>query len=447
MADRPNLLLVFADQMRGEAMGTVNPQVLTPHLDRLAGEGVRFSNAIAECPLCTPSRAMLLTGKYPLGCRTVLNDLPMPVDQTTFAHVMGGEGYRTGYVGKWHLDGFPRSKFTPPGPRRQGFDDYWAAYNCTHLYFEPRYYLDTPELVRAQGYEPDVQTDLALGFLERYRQEPFCLVVSWGPPHNPYEMVPEQYRARYHPEKLALRPNVGPDANRRAIADYYAAVTALDANLGRLLAALERLGLAERTMVVFTSDHGDLLWSHGRTDKQAPWEESISIPLIMRYPGVLPAGACCPELIGVADLAPTLLSLAGCPVPAEMEGLDLAAVARGERAPQRRSLLIMDPVPTDNALQWGVRAWRGVRTPRYTYARWQDADWVLYDNQQDPYQLHNLAADPAQAGLKAELEAELAGWLERLGDPFPSGEGCLALLGQSEAWRQRQAHFRSGKHW
>jgi len=288
MADRPNLLLVFADQMRGEAMGSVNPQVLTPHLDRLAGEGVRFSNAVAECPLCTPSRAMLLTGKYPLGCRTVLNDLPMPVDQTTFAHVMGGEGYRTGYVGKWHLDGFPRSKFTPPGPRRQGFDDYWAAYNCTHLYFEPRYYLDTPELVRAQGYEPDVQTDLALGFLERYRQEPFCLVVSWGPPHNPYQMVPEQYRARYYPEKLALRPNVGPDANRRAIADYYAAVTALDANLGRLLAALERLGLAERTMVVFTSDHGDLLWSHGRTDKQAPWEESISIPLIMRYPGVLP---------------------------------------------------------------------------------------------------------------------------------------------------------------
>ncbi len=444
-----SVLLVFADQMRGEAMGCMgNAQVQTPNFDRFAGEGVRFTRAYANCPVCTPSRASLLTGRYPLGCRTLVNDLQMPQDNVTFAHALGGRGYRTGYVGKWHLDGWPRDQFTPPGPRRQGFDDFWAVYNCTHDYFHPRYYLDSPELVTAEGYDADVHTDLAIGFLERHRREPFCLTVSWGPPHNPYPMVPQEYRDRYDPEKLATRPNWGPEVKRQDVADYYAAVTALDANFGRLLSTLERLGRAEDTLVIFTSDHGDLLWSHGRTDKQAPWEEAIHIPLLMRLPGGLPAGATCEGLIGIADLMPTMLSLAGCPLPAGLEGQDLAAMSRGEGPGPYESVPIFDLVPTDNALRYDVRPWRGVRTARYTYARWPDGPWVLYDNEADPYQLHNLATEPAAAGLRAELEADTERWLERLGDPFaPTGDECLANLGQLEAWRARQAHFRGGGKW
>ena len=447
MARRPNLLLVFADQMRAEALGSANPQVQTPCLDRMGAQGVTFTNAIANLPLCTPSRASLLTGRYPLGCRSVVNDLPLPTDQVTFAHVLGEAGYRTGYVGKWHLDRWPRSRFTPPGPDRQGFADYWAVHNCTHRYFAPRYYLDTPELITPEGYEPEVQTELALGFLRRFRDDPWCLVLSWGPPHDPYDQVPERYRAIYDPEKLVLRPNCGPEANRRVIADYYAAVTALDENCGRLLVALEELGLAEDTLVVFTSDHGDMLYSQGRSQKQAPWEEAIGIPLLMRWPGVLPAGLTSPELFGIADLAPTLLSLLGCPVPPVMEGEDLAALIRGRQPPGRSSVPIMSLVPTDNAKRYQDRPWRGVRTPRHTYARWQDRAWVLYDHQADPYQLHNLVDDPAHAELQAELEAELGRWLDRLHDPFPDEQGCLALLGLTREWEERQAHFHHGGNW
>jgi len=449
MPDKPNLLLVFADQMRAEAMGCMgNAQVHTPHLDRLAAQGALFTNAIANHPLCTPSRASLLTGRYPLSCRTVTNDLQMPTDQVTFAHVLGRAGYRCGYVGKWHLDGWPRNQFTPPGPRRQGFDDYWAVHNCTHDYFHPHYYLnDDPNLVEVPGYEPEVQTDLAIGCLERWKDEPFCLVVSWGPPHNPYEMVPERYRKQYDPEALVLRPNCGQDANRRNVADYYAAVTALDENLGRLLAALDRLGIAGRTLVVFTSDHGDLLWSHHLTDKQAPWEEAIHIPLVMRLPGTIPAGRKSEELIGIADLAPTMLGLLGARVPREMEGLDFTWAALGQAGSGHTSVPIMDLVPTDNALRWNIHPWRGVRTRRYTYARRQGQPWVLYDNREDPYQLKNLAEEASAAPLRREMEGELQSWLERLGDRFGTAEECLASLGQTEAWAKRQEHFHKGGNW
>ena len=464
MNSRPNLLLVFADQMRGEAMRCAgNQQAHTPALDALAAQGMLFTNAIANCPVCTPSRASLLTGKYPLGCRTVVNDLALPEDEVTFAGVMGATGYRTGYVGKWHLDGISRHKFTPPGRRRHGFDSFWAAYNCTHAYFDTKYYLDTPEIVRVPDtYEPDVQTDLAIEFLDGYRDEPFCLVLSWGPPHDPYDQVPDRFRAMYGPAKLALRPNCPADlgANeRRAIADYYAAVTALDRNFGRLMHALDRRGLAGNTIVVFTSDHGDMLWSHNRRRKQQPWEECINIPLIVRWPGGVPAGAKSDSLIGIADLAPTLLGLAGLAAPDFMEGTDLSHVLplsrsprssrspRGHPGTEYESVPIMDLVPVDQAPLWGGQPWRGVRTRRYTYARERERRLVLYDNLRDPFQMTNLSEDPAHASIRDALEIELQHWLHRLNDPFPTADGCLELLGQADAFRQRQEHFAAGGNW
>jgi len=264
----PNLLLVFADQMRGMDMGCAgNPDVMTPTMDRLAEEGVTFTHAYANCPVCTPSRAMLLTGRYPISCRTVANDLPLPPQYPGIGALAKEAGYSTGYIGKWHLDGVPRSRFTPPGERRHGFQ-YWAAWNCAHAYFDGKYYRDTPEPVAIEGYEPAGQTDLAIRFLQEHAQKPFCLVLSWGPPHDPYDQVPEQYRRMYPPEKIRLRANVKPTAPgrrdlsggadpREVIAGYYAHITALDHQLGRLLDELERLRLSDNTIVVFTSDHGD----------------------------------------------------------------------------------------------------------------------------------------------------------------------------------------------
>ncbi|HEV7214049.1 MAG TPA: sulfatase-like hydrolase/transferase, partial [Chloroflexota bacterium] len=208
-AQRPNLLFVFADQMRGMDMGCAgNGEVVTPSMDRLAREGTRFSHAFANCPVCTPSRAILLSGCYPLTTRVIANDLPLPEDIPTIGASFQAAGYRTGYIGKWHLDGVPRDKWTPPGPRRHGFDD-WAAFNCSHNYFRPnKYYRDTPEPVMAEGYEPEVQTDLALAFLAERDSRPFCLFLSWGPPHDPYPMLPARYKALYDPQRLTLRPNV-----------------------------------------------------------------------------------------------------------------------------------------------------------------------------------------------------------------------------------------------
>ncbi|RJP24895.1 MAG: DUF229 domain-containing protein [Candidatus Omnitrophota bacterium] len=445
---RPNILIIHDDQHRGMDLGCAgNDQVITPHLDRLASEGICFTNAIANNPLCTPSRGIFLTGKYPLSHRAFSNDLPLATGQETFATVLKTHGYKTGYIGKWHLDGIPRGKFTPPGPRRQGFEDYWAVYNCHHNYFKTKYFRETPNLIEREGYEPAIQTDLAIEFLQTCKNEPFCLMISWGPPHAPYDLVPEPYRKLYDPASIALRKNCKED-HRRVIADYYAHITALDDNVARLLATLDERGLREETIVMFTSDHGDMLWSHGYQKKQKPWEESIRVPLIIRAPGLIPAGKRSDLLFSTADVAPTLLGLAGLAAPAEMEGTDLSRNVVGEGGEEPHSVFILDVLPCDQARQFPGRPWRGVRTKRHTYARWPDGKgWVLYDNIDDPFQLRNLMDHSDHAALRRELEAELQTWLQKTNDPFLETDEMLAALGFTEIWQKREEHFRTGENW
>ncbi|MFO7958922.1 MAG: sulfatase [Candidatus Brocadiia bacterium] len=445
----PNLLLVFADQMRGHDMACAgNDQVSTPNLDRMAGEGVNFANAIANNPVCTPSRGSLLTGLYPLSHRAVTNDLPIRTDVPTLGTVLRDAGYRTGYIGKWHLGGVPRDRFIPPGPERLGFDDFWAVWNCHHQYFDGKYHLDTNEVQHFEGYEPDGQTDLATQFIESHRDEPFALVVSFGPPHAPYDQVPERYLSMYDADEIRLRPNVPADSAedrdrwKLTMARYYAAITALDECMGRMLATLERLGLDEDTLVVFTSDHGDMLGSHERRKKEQPWEEAIRVPLLMRCPRLLASGRECDAVTGITDLTPTMLGLLGANVPESMEGLDLAPLVRGEEAEVPKSVPIGIPIPVDQAVDQAVDEWRGVRTDRYTYARWSDGSgWVLYDNREDPFQQTNLIDDPDAREVRAELEAELQRWLERTNDPFPPWPELVRELDLVETWNARERHM------
>jgi arylsulfatase A-like enzyme len=336
----------------------------------------------------------MLTGKYPLSNSVIANDLPLPQEEITLGEVMQQAGYRTGYVGKWHLDGVPRNRFTPPGPRRHGFE-FWAAWNCAHSYFNANLYRDTPEPIKLEGYEPIGQTDLAIEFLKTNDVRPFCLFLSWGPPHDPYEQVPEEYKSLYNPSEIQLRPNFRPilpgpqDISgqrnpKSTLACYYAHITALDQQIGRLLEVLEALRLADDTIVIFTSDHGDMLWSQGMMKKQQPWEESISIPFLMRYRGHIPAGRRCEALLCIVDIAPTILSLMGIEVPRDMEGTDLSAVILNSPGPEPTSVFLMDIVMMDEGFRQGLREWRGLRTPRYTYARWAEGGgWMLYDNDAD----------------------------------------------------------------
>jgi arylsulfatase A-like enzyme len=411
----PNLVIVLADQMRGQATGCMgNDQIRTPHMDRLARQGALFRHAYSGFPVCTPYRAMMLTGRYGQKTGVVTNTVGLPDGEDTIAEMLRKRGYKTGYVGKWHLE-WNKNPFVPI-KRRQGFVDFWAVRNINHLYFNSFVCMDTPDRYLLPGYEPDGQTALAIDFLHLHRKEPFCLVLSWGPPHPPYT-APEPYRSMYDPKTLKQRPNVKGD-HRRDLARYYGMISNLDRNLGRLLNTLHILGLAEDTIVVFTSDHGNMLGSQRQLHKQRPWEEAIRIPFIVRYPRKIRAGIKTDALINSVDVLPTLLGLMGARAPGDVQGRDLSAFARGKRGGAPDSILLQNILPSGQAVATGIKCWRGLRTPQYTYARWRGGPWLLYDNLADPYQLRNLARDPGSAGIRRKLDRELSRWLERTSDDF-----------------------------
>ena len=410
---QPNIVFVFADQLRAQTVGFMgNAQVRTPNMDRMAREGVVFRNTVANAPVCTPWRAAFLTGQYPLTNGIFLNDLRLPVDRPTLGTVLRDSGYDTAYIGKWHLDGNERSAFTPPGPRRQGFD-FWAVGNCTHKYLKSLYYRDTPEPLYWEGYDAEAQTTLALDYIRsRTGDKPFGLDMSWGPPHSPYRDIPQKYLDQYGPEDIDIRPNC-PEPNLDDLTGYYAHVTALDDQLGRLYACLKDEGKLEHTVFVFTSDHGDMLGSHGVQKKQHPWDESIMVPFVVRCPGQAGPGQTITSPLNVVDLMPTLLGLAGVSVPDTVEGLDHSPAIRGEAFRGNEASLTMSIAPF---AEYRGQPWRGVRTERHTYVRYLDGSVLLFDNETDPCQLSNLAGDAEHRDLETRLSTTLDRLLSERGD-------------------------------
>lgn len=430
---RPNVVFLLADQWRAQATGYAgDPNLETPHLDRLAGQSANFVNAVSTCPVCCPYRGCLMTGQYPLTHGVFLNDVSLPDQAFSLAEALNAAGYHTGYIGKWHLDGRGRSSYIPP-ERRQGFQ-YWRAAECTHAYNQSHYYADTAEKLFWKGYDAIDQTEDARRYLREHRAEPFALVLSWGPPHNPYETAPQAFRDRFRPEAIQLRPNVPvekAESARRDLAGYYAHCAALDVCAGRIVQELDDLGLADDTILVFTSDHGDMLGSQGAQRKQRPWDESIRVPFLLRYPRRL--GAKGKELllpISTPDIMPTLLGLCGIEVPRSVEGTDRTGVITGAvpDADQPALITCLSPFGEWTRAQGG-REYRGLRTRRYTYVRSLDGPWLLYDNQEDPYQLENLVGKPDRAALQAELDAALQRRLRETNDEFLPGEKYIAKWG------------------
>jgi len=450
---RPNIVFVFADQMRSQVLGCYgNRAVPTPNIDAMAEAGTVFDNAISTWPVCSPYRAMLMTGMYPMTNGTVSNDVGVRDDLPTIARACRDQGYATGYVGKWHLE-WNRTPFVPHD-RRQGFD-YWAVNSCTHQYIDHFYCTDTPEEIRFEGYDAIVQTDLAIGYIKQKKDEPICLFLSWGPPHNPYNKVPEEYRERVPLEEIELRENVrerevvdhlisldDPSDEiarkrtaRRAVLDdderlkreyvqgYYAHTVALDDCVGRIRATLKKEGIAEDTILVFASDHGDMLGCHRMALKQMPFEESISVPFVVEYPRAVPAGERTDALLAPIDVMPTLLSLAGLECP-EVHGRDVSDAARGAASDQRDAVLIMKMVPGGGPyMANAVTPWRGVRTKRHTYVNLLGhGPWLLYDNETDPQQLNNLIDDPGHSELRADLERRMRELMMEAGDPGDTRE-------------------------
>ena len=424
---KPNLLFVFADQWRAQAFGYAgDPNVSTPNIDRFAVQSLNFTSAVSGCPVCSPYRASLMTGVYPNRHRMMVNDqcLHRLYEGPFLAECLRDAGYRTAYIGKWHIDGNGWNAFVPP-KRRLGFE-WWKGFETSHDYQASFYYFgDDPRPHRWEGYDADAQTDEACRYLrEEVDDNPFALFLSWGPPHEPFGTAPDQFEAIYDPQKIHLPPNVPEaiaDRARKELAGYYAHCSALDAAFGRLLDTLTATGHDRDTIVVFTSDHGDMLGSQGKFGKQKPWAESNRVPFLVRHPhGAGPGTDNSP--IDAPDLMPTLLSLCGAPIPSTVQGKDFS-----------RTILEGAPSGIEDALlslylpfnQWhyayGGREYRGLYNARYTYARSLYGPWLLYDNQADPGQLRNLIDDPACAAQVTQLDARLSARLREVGDDFAPG--------------------------
>ena len=429
MSRRPNVVFVFPDQLRRCAVGMGGEtNIATPCIDRLAAESLNFTNAISGMPVCCPARASLLTGRYPHNHGVLVNDVHLDDQMPSLGKAFNSAGYMTGYIGKWHLNARGR-KAPVPAESRHGFK-FWKALECSHDYNNSDYYEgDSLELKRWPGYDAFAQTEEAIRFIGDHanKENPFLLMLSWGPPHDPYDSAPEEFRRRVEAQALQLRPNVPPEKRalaRQEVAGYYAHILALDHALGRLLATVDSAGIADDTIFVFWSDHGDMLHSHGERRKQRPWEESVHVPLLIRYPRAYGRqGRVVPELINTPDLMPTLLGLCGVTVPEGVDGTNYAPFLFGRgSAPAVGALLACYRPFGEFTREVGGREYRGIRTERFTYAESLAGPWLLYDNSPDPFQLNNLVDEPSCAQVRSELQDMMRQMMKRYGDTFEDGD-------------------------
>ncbi len=435
-SERPNVIFVFADQWRGQDVGYAgNPDVVTPNIDKLASESVVFENAVSNMPVSTPYRASMLTGQYALSHGLFLNDVTLDPDIESIGKVYKRSGYNTAYIGKWHVNGNGRSNYIPES-HRQGFD-FYQVLECTHDYMRSAYYdnNDTKKKIW-EGYDAIAQTKAAGDYIASHAgdDKPFVLFLSWGPPHNPYRQVPREYLDIYEDKDISLRPNVPEGKRQEAIHDlkgYYANITALDDCVGMLTDVIEKAGIEDNTIFVFTSDHGDMLYSQGETRKQRPYDESIMVPFILRYPRLFgERGEKSDVILSTVDIMPTLLGMSGVPVPSTVQGDDLTPVLTGKKKDRTDAALIECVTPFG---EWerrsGGREYRGLRTRRYTYVRTLEGPWLLYDNEKDPYQMDNLVESEEYAKVRRKLDKTLKKKLKERNDDFLPGSEYIRQWG------------------
>jgi arylsulfatase A-like enzyme len=439
-APKPNILYLLTDEWRPSATGYAgDPNVKTPNLDQLAKESLNFSKAVSVCPVCTPHRAALMTGRFPTSTGMFLNDAYLPSEELCMAEILQEAGYNRGFIGKWHVDGHGRESFIPP-QRRQGWD-YWKGNECTHAYNHSPYYTGNDPVKKFwDGYDAVAQTKDAQDYLKAQATsgKPFALVIAFGPPHFPHNTAPEEYKKLYPPNQLKLAPNVPDslqDAARRELQGYYAHCTALDRCVGDLMATLKETGLAANTIVIFSADHGETMGSHGNkpAQKQVPWVEAAGVPFLLRYPaGQGATGVKVKTPLTTPDILPTLLGLAGVPIPKSIEGDDLSDVVRHPNAANDHVALYEGVAPFANLGPEGKdndRCYRAIRTSRYTYVRDLKGPWLLYDDEADPFQMNNLVGKPEAAAAEKELDARLQTELTKRGDEFHDAQYYIDLWG------------------
>lgn len=463
-SDSPNVLIIMADQWRADAIGFrgIEP-VYTPNVDKLASESIVFTNAVSQFPVSSPARAQFMTGMYPINNKVITNchsqsaplGVELPATAECWSDILKSEGYSLGYIGKWHLDAphapyldcsnnkgeMAWNEWCPPN-RRHGFD-YWMAYGTYDQHMRPLYWNTNDgrtDFSYIDEWGPKYEADKAIAFIQNsgndYRKEdrPFALVVSMNPPHTAYDQVPEVYKQRY--EKLnvdsiaASKPNVPAASNkmgnnfRRVLKDYYACISGVDEQIGRILETLDRSGLSENTIVIVTSDHGDCMGMNEQITKNVIYENSMRIPLIIRYPAKVKARTE-PTMLSLMDLYPTMLTLAGFEnrIGKQVQAINYAPLILSGKGKYPDSQPYFKYLHTDK-----LGGSRGIRTERYSYCihfeEGKPINVQLFDRQTDPFQLNNIAPE-ADKHLIATLNKQLTEWLLKANDPLA---GQIALF-------------------
>ncbi|MBN2450214.1 MAG: sulfatase-like hydrolase/transferase [Lentisphaeria bacterium] len=442
---RPNVLFVLIDDLRWDAFGFMgHPFVRTPHIDRIRNEGALFENAFVTTSLCSPARASFLTGTYAHTHRVMGNNGAEfdPAVHPSFAQVLQAAGYETAYVGKWH-----QARRSDPRP---GFD-YWLSFLGQGVHNNPVLNEDGREFT-AQGYMTDILTDYADRWLRRPHSKPWCLCLAHKAVHGPFQ-PPERDKGLFPDATMAEPPNwkdtfeskprwqraehLPRDRRDAPVPDAVPAppwdpraggrlnqlrmIKAIDDGIGRILATLTEIGQLDNTVVVFTSDNGYFHGEHRRGDKRLMYEESLRIPLVLRYPALVKPGTTISPMVLNIDVAPTFLDLAGATIPGHMQGLSFQPLLQGRTTPWRESFLYEYWVDLTPRIPDMV----GVRTPDWKLVRYPGIDDLdeLYDLRTDPHELHNLARDPDHAprltAMRAELDRLMKATNYRGRDPRP----------------------------
>jgi N-acetylglucosamine-6-sulfatase len=440
---QPNIVFILIDDLRWDELGCAgHPYIQTPNIDRIAKEGAIFRNAFMTTPLCSPSRASFLTGKYAHthGITDNVDRSEASHRLATFPKLLHESGYETAFIGKWHMG----NDETP----RPGFDR-WVSFKGQGTYINPDINEDGKP-VRRQGYITDILGDYAVKFIRRRHQKPFLVYLAHKAIHpevtqnndgsiniaDAEKFLPaDRHRNAYQGKTIPRRPNYGkaPDdkpALLRQIGNLQplgpATVTpdesilgrqrtllAIDDNVGEILKALQETGQLESTIIVFTSDNGYFYGEHGLSiERRLAYEESIRMPLLVRYPGVIKAGTVRNELALNIDLAPTLLSMTRLPIPRDMEGRSLVPLLRGERTKWRNAFLI--EYYSDTVIPRIVRmGYRAVRTERWKYIHYLELEGMdeLYDLEADPYEMKNVIKESRCANALNDMKRELNGFV------------------------------------
>jgi arylsulfatase A-like enzyme len=466
---KPNILLIMADDLAKHALGCYgNKDIQTPGLDRLAGEGMRFEHALTPNSFCTPSRAVVLTGKYSHKNGVLRLNQLFDGSQQTFPKLLQAAGYETSLFGKWHLLSQPTGFDHYCVMKMQGMVDDPMVFEPQHDWVawsmetrENKTYNKGGRIIK--GYNNEVLTTEAINWLKEKRDpnKPFCLLLHPKPPHAPYNppkkyedflkdvVIPEpatlldDYKGRtpeaiqdimtsnrivlgsaFQKQRKKLEkenPDITRDELTRAmyqeyIKGYYRLVKSVDDNVGRVLDYLDESGLAENTLVIFTSDQGFSLGEHGFYNKQWMYENPLHQPLLVRYPGVVKAGTVHESMVNHVDLAPTLLDVAGLPIPSDMQGYSLKPILEG-KADKVRDASYYHFYSHGKRLPEMI----GVRTDRYKLIHYPGMDgdyqWELFDLKNDPDEMNNLAGNPESAEVRTRMEAELRKLIQKLEDP------------------------------